>query len=850
MPNAKSSFLIFLLLSAALPQAFAQQPGKIEKKVEDPITYAEEQRKAQRPTPRTQPKISVQVGPDAKDNMSAWADKTVADEKSKVVIYTGHVEVHYQGRYGEISIFAERMTHNQNTEDVTAEGNVYFEQNGERFVGERMEFNLKTERGSIFSPTGFTSSTRDGTVLTIDAERADKTGEDTYNLDNASLTACNDPVPKWAFTAKRARIRVDHRAKVYNAFFRIKDVPVLWLPYASISINKKSRASGFLLPSTGSSNLKGRTVKLAYFQTLGDSADVLVRTDVYSKRGVGFGFDFRARTNETSRIAVGSFIVIDRVLGPKRDGGGNLLPDQGGSSFYVDAVHNFKNGFTAVADVNITSSFAFRQVFGDNVLTAISPEERSIFYLNKNWRSYSFNGLFGEQSFFIGARLYQNGKAVTDGNGNPVFDDQIVKVRQFPAVELNKRSSKIAEWFPAYFSFESSLGGVRRSETRGDQFLLKTPSVVQRLDFFPKLTLPLKPVAGFTLTPSVALRSTFYSDTLDPATRQVTGVNLFRHYADIQLDLRAPALAKVFRHKDGSPWFKHIIEPYAEYRRIAGIDDFDRTIRTDERDLAVNTNEIEYGVTNRFFVKRPTGDGQSTQAHEWLDLTIAQKYFFDPTFGGALNSCTQAQFALDACTRIRNQFLPLMTLSGFSFAGFERNTSPLNVRARLRPNDFIHADVRLNYDTKLHDLRDIVFGGGLTHGIFSLSNSWYYTRRIAADSFSKVPFDPSSLPGNQFDVSAFVGNPARGPYGGFGTTYDLRNQTYAGEPRRNGDGTLRSNGLIALLGTAGWAWDCCSFQMNTYTFNVGLRRETRYIFAFTLKGIGTFGTQNIGQRRQ
>ena len=35
-----------------------------------------------------------------------------------------------------------------------------------------------------------------------------------------------------------------------------------------------------------------------------------------------------------------------------------------------------------------------------------------------------------------------------------------------------------------------------------------------------------------------------------------------------------------------------------------------------------------------------------------------------------------------------------------------------------------------------------------------------------------------------------------------------------------------------------------------FTFNAGLRNESRYIFAFTLKGIGTFGTENIGQRRR
>src|SRR5262249_53571434 len=152
-------------------------------------------------------------------------------------------------------------------------------------------------------------------------------------------------VPKWSFSARRAKIRLDHRAKVYNAFFRIKNIPVLYVPYASISISKKDRSSGFLLPTSGSSSIKGRTMHFAYFQTLGRSADVLFRTDVFTKRGVGLGFDFRARTDEHSHIDFGSFVVLDRLLGPKTAENCNpatdpnkcKLPNQGGSSFYVDA---------------------------------------------------------------------------------------------------------------------------------------------------------------------------------------------------------------------------------------------------------------------------------------------------------------------------------------------------------------------------------------------------------------------------------------------------------------------------------------------------------------------------------
>jgi LPS-assembly protein len=787
----------------------AQQPGTVEKKVENPISVAEEQKKSLRQTNQKQVTIVAQSSPGKQELVSISAEKQ--EGQGDVVIASGNVQV----SYSDILIIADRATYNNATGDLLAEGDVYFEQQGQRVSGERLEFNYKTRRGTIFNSTAFTNRTPDGTVLVVDADRADKTGADTFNLEDAMLTACQEAVPKWSFTAKRARIRLDHNAKVYNALFRIKNIPILYLPYASISISKKDRSSGFLLPSSGSSSIKGRTAHLAYFQTLGRSADLLVRSDVFTRRGVGLGFDFRARPDENSRIALGSFVVFDRLFGEKGE-------DQGGSSFYADAVQYFKNGFVAVADVNITSSFAFRQVFSDNILTAISPEERSVFYVNKNWRSFSFNALFGEQSAFVA--------------------DSIVKTRQLPSIELSQRSAKVSDKFPAYFSFDVGLEGVRRSETSGDQFSLKTPSIVQRLDLAPRLTFPLKSFAGFTLTPSVGARSTFYSDSLDPVARQVVGQNLLRNYVDLEVDLRPPALAKVYRHRDGEPWFKHVIEPFVEYRRVAGIDEFDRTIPVDERDLIADTNEIAYGVSNRILVKRAGTDGLPPQTHELLDITLTQKYFFDPAFGGALREFDAAG------NRRRNQFFPINTLSGFAFGGVRRDSSPLNLRARLRPTPTLFADVRFNYDTRFHGLRDFIVGAGISKGIFSISQSWYYTRRIEVDKFrdpdDQNRYDPTTFPGNQIDVSAFAGNPARGPYGGFTVSYDLRDRFFTGDPN-----IRRDRVLINLTTSTGWAWDCCSLNVQHVTFNAGIRNENRIIFAFTLKGIGTFGTEKFGQRR-
>lgn len=806
-PNRLIAPLLRIFLTALAccgNSLFAQQPGQVERKVQDPITAAEEERQAlRRNLPGVQLNVTARTPAKPEEDLAVSAHKEEIIGKGDVIIYTGEVRL----MYADITLLGDRATFNKTTNDVVIEGNVFFEQQGQSVTAERIEFNLETKRGTLFKSTAFTDRTPDGTTVIVDAERTDKTGEASYTLENAKLTACQEPVPKWSFTAKRARLKLDDRAVMYNSLFRIKNVPILYLPYISLSISKRERQSGFLLPTSGSSNIKGRTFHAAYYQTLGRSADVLFRTDIFSKRGLGFGFDFRARPDENSRIALGLFLVKDRLLGPKRDAFGNPLPDQGGSSFYADAVQYFKNGFVAVADVNITSNFAFRQVFAENVQQAISPEERSQFYVNKNSGAYSFNVSLYEQSIFL--------------------REDTVKTRTLPSVELNKRSERVSESFPVYLSFDSSIEGMKRTVARGNTSTFRSPNISQRFDFFPNLTLPLKPVAGFTITPSLGFRTTFYSDSLNPVTQAVTGTNFYRHFADLNVDIRPPAFARVFRNKDGSPKFKHVIEPYAAYRRIIGADDFDRTIRYDERDMFVETNEIEYGITNRFFVRRQSQDGKSTQAYEWMALTVAQKHFFDPTFGGALQD------------GVRNQFISSATLSGFGFLSHQRDYSPLNVNARVRPSNATFADVRLDMDTNINELRNIAVSAGTFRRLFSVSQTWYYTRQVLAPTRK---FDATTLPGNQMDTSVFVGNSQNGPYLGVTIAYDFRNRFF--------DGTPRDPRYINLVTTGGWAWDCCSFQFQNYTFKAGLRDENRFLFSFTLKGVGSFGTDNIGQARR
>ncbi|HSD47952.1 MAG TPA: LPS assembly protein LptD, partial [Pyrinomonadaceae bacterium] len=571
-----------LILVLACQFVFAQQTNPVDRKVTNPLTDTPNVNPltTDQPAPRRQaPQNGTQGAPTDRISVDSTKQDASGPENARVVVYEGNVDV----RIGTYRLQADKVTVFEAENRIIAEGSVVFDQGDQqRITGSRAEWNYQTKTGYFVNSTGYTNQTQDGTRIYFTADRVERISLDTIVATNVQVTACDEDVPKWSFHASKARIKTGDRVRVYSPKLRLKDVPVFYLPYASVSLKPRDRASGFLTPTFGGSGAKGFRLSTAYYQTLGRSADFTFRSDVYTQRGLGFGGDLRTRANSRSYLNLGFYAVKDRMFGPAED---DAHPDQGGSSFYVEGVHYFKNGFIAASDVNITSNLAFRQVFSDNIQQAISPEETSQVFINKDHDEYSFNFLARTQ--------------VTS------LTNARIRIRQLPSISIDKRPTILSflKDLPVYWSFSGSADGVSRKETVEDLVLfvndvggnpIISPSIVQRLDLHPRFELPLN-FGGWSVTASAAGRVTFYSNSLAPATRDVLSRNLTRSYGEFEFDVRPPALAKDFRRSDGSFFFRHVIEPYVTYRKIAGINNFDRLIRFDYIDAIADTNEIEFG---------------------------------------------------------------------------------------------------------------------------------------------------------------------------------------------------------------------------------------------------------------
>lgn len=827
----KFTFLIaFLFLSDAVN---AQQTNPVDRQVANPITdqpnvspvAPQQDIKAPKRKPDSADKPKL-----ADDEVEVKSNKQTAEgeDGKRIVVHSGNVDA----RYGVYRLQADKITLYEEEGRMVAEGSVVFDQgDDQRITGTRGEFNYRTKLGYFVETTGFTNQTNDGTVLYFTADRVERVGENEFVVTNGKFTACEENVPKWSFTAAEAVIKPNDRIKLKNAKFRVLDIPLVPLPYASIPIKERDRASGFLTPTVGFSGSKGFRLSTAYYQTLGRSADVTVRTDLYSARGIGYGADVRTRANSRSYFNFGFYAVKDRIFGAKESAEN---PNRGGSLFYADGVHYFPRGYTAVADVRLTSNLSFRQEFSDGIQQIISPIEVSQVYLNKSWNSYTLNLLARSQVISI--------------------PNVRIKTRNLPSINFDKRPSEIPFLKNVYFSFKTSFEGVSRREEVENVALYReiagnnpvnTSKNSQRIDIHPQITVPLN-FKYFTLTATGGTRFTYYSDSFNDM-RQVVGQAVTRKYGEFELDFRPVALAKNFYRGDGMFRFRHTIEPYLTYRLIRGVNNFNKIIRFDYEDTQTDTNEIEYGITNRIFTRRyteavteqaqrrlqensrTTKNPLSIQPYEIFTLTVRGKYFFDKNFGGALSLGR------------RNQIEPITALTFYTFGGVPRRFSPINIDATYRPQRTIFVNTRMDVDTQNGDLRDISATVGYDTRLLKIFQTFYYTRAVTlvpslqqfADRSGK---EAGTLRGSQWSPSVFVGDRNRGYYGGVSLFFDFEN--------RSG---FRNSALISTLATVGYAFDCCSVTMQYSTFNVGVRRENRFVFSFRLNGIGTFGTQQIGQ---
>lgn len=183
--------------------------------------------------------------------------------------------------------------------DSTKRGNMFSAQGqAPVFSSGSATYDLERRRASV---TGLkTTIPQSGEILTITGERVTiaATGKDTlkskddatYYVKNGTVTACDDSVPDYHFSATEIK-RTGSFVVARPAVLYIGDVPVLWLPFLFQDI-RNGRRSGLIAPNVGVSDIvrnspsyRRNVEGLGYYFAINDYVDAQVALDWRSSAG-------------------------------------------------------------------------------------------------------------------------------------------------------------------------------------------------------------------------------------------------------------------------------------------------------------------------------------------------------------------------------------------------------------------------------------------------------------------------------------------------------------------------------------------------------------------------------------
>ncbi len=521
---------------------------------------------------------------------------------------------------GGVLIEAKEISSKGATQDVSASGNVYIEYKNKVITGDKAEYNPKTGDGKVEgrvmyrdidmqahcdvlefnykSGLGKMSNSRvdfEGQYF-LTGEKIERTAKDKYHLKNGTITTCKEFKPHWRIDTSDVNLTLEGYAFMKGAVFRIRNVPVLYFPYF-VAPAKNKRATGFLIPSVGQSSKNGLQVSQSFFWAPAENMDATFTYGYYGKKGNKYSTEARyILSPETYGTLIAEIL---RESDPNKENNRDL--------WRVRYNHRQKLPWdvSGVARVDIESENSISREYGDDVTASTRTYTDSYLHLNKTFSHSALSLIAREQ------------KSTQLGQEDAVG--------RFPEISFVNQSQRL--WgSPLYGSLTSSYIAYRTETVVNN---VPSPYDVDRIDIFPTFTLPFSVAPWLSLTPSVGMRYTSYSNGIDENGDELNK-SFSREYYTAGMVMAGPKFFRIFNTDSKSrPKTKHLITPILSWTYVPGYD-FDGDDRKKVRvldgvDYSSPVNVVSLQLLNQVLLKRITG-AESSQTIEVVRFNLSQSY--------------------------------------------------------------------------------------------------------------------------------------------------------------------------------------------------------------------------------
>jgi LPS-assembly protein len=570
-------------------------------------------------------------------------------------------------------------------------------------------------------------------------------------------------------------------------------VPVFYLPVLYYPTKKEDRATGILLPSYGSSTLRGQSIHNAFFWAIDRSQDATFLHDWYSKTGQGVGSEYRYNFGGGDDGNIKAYLLNDHDTAyPDATNGGIDKVYPGSRSFEIRGGANqlLPGHLRARGSVNYFSNIVTSQTLNTNIY----DQSRNTRDFGGNiigaWGTYTLNSTIRHSEYF------------SSTTSTTVLGD-------WPRVALSRNERPLLQT-PLYFSVGTEYVHFLRTGTTNG---VETDSrSLSRIDFSPQIRYPFKKWQWFTVNTTMSLHETYYSRSLtekSAVAQTITDEPLNRPVFNLQANLLGPLFSRIWDtpERGYAEKFKHSIEPFLNIQKTFNVPNFDRVVVLDGTDYFLGGETYNYGVNNRFYAKRKPAPGALAQAREIVSVELSQSYYSTPQ-----------QSLYDRNYQSNN--IPGATDVPAS------NFSAVALSVRAMPTNEITGNMRAEFDSRYHSLKTI-----------SASGSYSWTNRVQSTvGWSKRGYIPQLAGFNNKDfLDQSINTQAsvhtlNNRFGGiYSFNYDILHST-----------------LLQQRVSGFYNAQCCGLAFEYMTVNFGglstapITSDHRFFMSFTLAGLGNF----------
>lgn len=197
------------------------------------------------------------------------ADQVTLNDQEQLIA-AGNVEVLYAGD----RLTASQIIYDRGRDQLIITGPIVIKAaDGTVLLADRAELDPQLENGILQGARIVLDQQLQLAATQID--QRDGRYSQLYKTVATSCQVCGDSAPLWDIRAERVVHDTQERQLYFtNATFRVRGVPLFWLPQMRLPDPSLDRASGFLIPEQRNTTQLGTGIKIPYFVTIGGYSDI------------------------------------------------------------------------------------------------------------------------------------------------------------------------------------------------------------------------------------------------------------------------------------------------------------------------------------------------------------------------------------------------------------------------------------------------------------------------------------------------------------------------------------------------------------------------------------------------